>query len=162
MKLRAPDHVTGPFSHKGRRLEIAEDRSIEIPDPEAAALAAHGFTPWASERSSVVSVDALSRDELAARVMDATASLIARMTTDDLRRRLQTAQRKSAQPIDEREAAGVFVDAAAIGPVEVERMNRAELFAYLRAERIRVAPPIRNEELRALARSAFAAKQGAE
>jgi hypothetical protein len=61
MKLRAPDGCTS-VSHDGRTYSVAADGSLEVEDPIAAALAAHGFAPWRNEDrvASGVKVDGKS------------------------------------------------------------------------------------------------------
>lgn len=44
-KLRAPDNGA-PVHWRGKVYEIHRDRSVQVPDEAAAALLAHGFTPW--------------------------------------------------------------------------------------------------------------------
>lgn len=52
MKLRAPDGCAA-VSHEGRAFAIAADGSIDVEDRVAAALAAHGFTPWHGEARNI-------------------------------------------------------------------------------------------------------------
>ena len=47
-KLRAPENGA-PVHWRGRIYEIRRDGSVQVPDEAAAALLAHGFTPWPSD-----------------------------------------------------------------------------------------------------------------
>jgi hypothetical protein len=44
-KLRAPANGA-PVHWRGKIYEIRADGSVQVPDEAAAALLAHGFTPW--------------------------------------------------------------------------------------------------------------------
>jgi hypothetical protein len=48
MKLRAPSGCTG-VSHGGRTFTVEADGSLDVESDVAAALAAHGFSPWPLE-----------------------------------------------------------------------------------------------------------------
>jgi hypothetical protein len=152
MKLRAPEDVGGVFSHKGRLVEIDADRCVDVSDQEAQALASHGFLPFADD-GCVAPPAAMSRQALVARVLDLTRAAVDALSTEELRARLRGLEPQSTPLPDENCGAGVVVDAAAAA---VDRMNRVELFAFLRARGTPAPLPIRNEELRARARAALA------
>lgn len=155
VKLRAPDGTTS-LSFEGVEYPVAADGGISVPSDEIAkAAASHGFRPW-NDGAPIVVIEAMTRSQLISYVMKRTLETIERMSTEDIRERVLMVDPKDIQLPGEHEGAGVEVKAEGVTADDIAAMNRPQLFAFLKAHGIAVAPPVRNDELRAIARDALA------
>lgn len=150
MKLRVPAGC-GAISHLGRSLDISEDNSVEVNDDELSALLAHGFRRW-EEVEEAPEAAVTSREALIGAAMAATLKTLQSMDAEAIRAWLNAANAASAPVGAGAVAASVNADAQRIAT-----LNRQGLFAFLKGRGVRVALPVTNEALRALARQAIGA-----
>ena len=155
VKLRAPDGMSA-INHGGIEYVVDDTGALIVPhEGIAAELAPHGLRPW-NDGGDSVKVEAMTRSQLLAEVVKRTLLTVEKMPTEDIRERLLTTNPEDVKLPVEHEASGVKVDPASVTAESIDALNRPELFAFLKAKGVAVAPPITNDQLRAYAREALA------
>jgi hypothetical protein len=143
VKLRAPDSISS-IVHDGKKIEIADDRSVEVDEFSAGELKAHGFRSW-NDGQSAAPIDPTPRSHAALDILKGTGRTLEAPPAEEPRARVPAAAPDTVTLPDGMETGGEQEQ-------DISSLNRPALFAFLRAKGVSVSLPITNEELRAAAR----------
>jgi hypothetical protein len=155
MKFIAPEGVEA-FTLGGRSLVIAGDRSVEIDERHADQAGAHGFKKW-NEAPKAIPIELMTHAQLVLEVLSRTKETLEHMQTEELRQSLLSSTPKTVILPDETEAVGCNMNVDGVDEAAIDKMNRIELFAFLKAMKVKVWTPINGAELKAKSKEALRA-----
>lgn len=145
VKLRAPDGISA-IVHDGVKIEIGDDRSVEVDDHSAEVFKVHGFRPW-NDGKRAAPIDAVPHSHKVLQLLERPRRTLDVLPAEGLQASLSETAPGSVIPPDDTETGGEHEQ-------DISVLNRPALFAFLRAKGVSVSLPITNEELRAAARLA--------
>jgi hypothetical protein len=144
-KLRAPEGMRS-ISHEGNAIQIEADGSVLVSDGAVEALTSHGFTPF--------DFNDFAREDLLTRARSIGETQFAKMSDNKLRAMIasfEDSQRRDSERAVEHEAD--LARANAETTESFEAMDRAELFAFIKARGGAPAPATADATLRKIAAS---------
>jgi hypothetical protein len=160
IKLRAPAN-SGGATHAGVSYLPDHEGAIYVDHHHIAReLAPHGFSLW-DDTPPTAAVPNMDRSQLVAEVVRRTVNKLEKLGTEEIRAYLMGEYPDDTKLPPEEDAAGVEGKPRASAE-EIEAMNRVQLFAYLKARKVKVVPPIDNEQLRKIAHAEREADDAAD